>query len=108
MLGVIAVIVLPFTTTTLVAAVAPTVTSSPRSARCRRSSPPWRGAVVPEVGLMPSAAILVAVRHHDAGRRRDADRHRLAPRRKRRSNPVKAPFRWYASIAGEIHEITFL
>jgi hypothetical protein len=39
---------------------------------------------------------------------RDADRHRLASRRKRRSNAVKAPFRWDASIAGEIYEITFL
>jgi hypothetical protein len=32
------------------------------------------------------------VHHHDAGRRCDADRHRLARRRKRRSNRSKRHF----------------
>jgi hypothetical protein len=60
MLRVTAVIVLHLTTTTLVAAVAPTATTSPCllgvGDRHRRGA-----AVVPEVGLMPSAMILAFI-----------------------------------------------
>jgi len=86
---------------------APTVTTSPRSARCRRSSPPWRAAVVPEVGLMPSAVILVAFITTTLVAA--VTPTVTASRHGGNAGLIRSkPFRWDASIAGEIHEITFL